>query len=71
MPRTYLVFPKLYNQSSEELTKFLKETVTAWLLGWIYAKDKRNYVCNTLVNESACDRETEFVLEQYRRKRKF
>lgn len=40
---------------------FLRGTIIAWLLGWIYANDKR---------ETAYDRETEYVLEQYKRKRK-
>lgn len=70
MPGTYLIFPKLWNQSGENMEIFLRGTIIAWLLGWIYAKDKREYTCNMLVNEAACDRETEYVLEQYKRKRK-
>ncbi len=69
MPGTYLIFPKMWNQSTEELQRFLETTISAWLLGWIYAKNKREYTCNTLVNEAACDRETLYVLEQYMTKR--
>lgn len=69
MPGTYLIFPKMWNQNIEELQSFLETTISAWLLGWIYAKNKREYTCNTLVNEAAYDRETLYVLEQYMRKR--
>lgn len=69
MPGTYLIFPKMWNQSTKELQNFLATTISAWLLGWIYAKNKREYTRNTLVNEAACDRETLYVLKQYMRKR--
>ena len=64
MPGTYLIFPKMWRQASEQLQSFLQGTMIPWLLGWLYAKDKRHYTFNTIVNQYN-DSETNYVLDVY------
>ena len=61
--RTYLIFPKMWRQLAKDLELFLGRTITSWLLGWIYARNKQDYTCNTLVNEEKSDREAIYVLD--------
>lgn len=69
MPGTYLIFPKMWRQTSEQLQSFLWEKIVPWLLGWLYARDKRVYTYNTIVNQYS-DSETNYVLGVYLSRRK-
>ena len=64
MHGTYLIFPKMWNQTPVQLESFLEVTIIPWLLGWLCAKNKRIYTSNTIVNMSS-DPKTNHVIKVY------
>ena len=64
MKGTYMIFPKFYNQSIDLLARFLKDIITPWLCGWLYAKDKREYTITNFVKFHS-DPEIEYVMQCY------
>lgn len=73
MRGTYLIFPKMYRQTPQQLQSFLEGTIIPWLLGWLYAKSKRTYTRNTIVNNihDIIDPETKYVMDVYLSRRKY
>ena len=62
---TYMIFPKNYNQSIDLLiARFLKDVITPWLCGWLYAEDKREYTTINFVNVHS-NPETKHVMQCY------
>ena len=64
MQGTYIISPKLWNQSSHLLGSFLKDVIIPWLCGWLFVRDKREYTIKKFVKFHS-DPETDYILQCY------
>ena len=64
MQGTYVIFPKVWNQSSHLVGSFLKDVIIPWLCGWLFVRDKREYTIKKFV-KFYLDLETDYIIQCY------